>query len=79
MRSLNTMAVLSVVFAILFAPLGIVFGHLARRQIARTGQRGGGAATVGLFIGYLVVVGGLIALGATFFGGSGGGDTGGGY
>ncbi|MHB1433831.1 MAG: DUF1707 and DUF4190 domain-containing protein [Streptosporangiaceae bacterium] len=34
----------------------IVLGHLARRQIRRTGQRGGGMAMAGLILGY----GGLI-------------------
>jgi hypothetical protein len=79
MRGVNTMAILSVVFAVLFAPLGIVFGHIAKSQIARTGQRGGGAATVGLIIGYVVVGVGLISLGVAFFGGGSGGGGGGGY
>lgn len=49
----NTMAVLSLVFAFLFWPLAIVFGHIARKQIARTGEGGRGLATAGLAIGYL--------------------------
>jgi uncharacterized protein DUF4190 len=49
----NTMAVLSLVFAFLFWPLAIVFGHMARKQIARTGEGGRGLATAGLAIGYL--------------------------
>ncbi len=36
-------------------PLAIAFGHLARRQIARTGESGRGLATAGLVIGYLVL------------------------
>jgi hypothetical protein len=49
----NTMAVLSLVFAFLFWPLAIVFGHVARTQIARTGERGRGLATAGLVLGYV--------------------------
>jgi hypothetical protein len=76
----NTMAVLSLVFAIVFAPLGIVFGHLAKHQIARTGQRGGGIATAGLLIGYIVVAIAVISAGIALVGGGGGsGGGGGGY
>jgi Domain of unknown function (DUF4190) len=49
----NTMAILALVFSFLFWPLAIVFGHTARKQIARTGEGGGGMATAGLVIGYL--------------------------
>ncbi|HWH00719.1 MAG TPA: DUF4190 domain-containing protein [Pilimelia sp.] len=57
----NTMAVLALVFAILLPPLGIVFGHLAGRQIRRTGETGGGLAVAGLVLGYVFV--GLALLG----------------
>ena len=33
--------------------LAIVTGHLARREIRRTGERGNGLATIGLVLGYL--------------------------
>jgi hypothetical protein len=36
-----------------FAPLGIVFGHVARRQISRSGEQGSGLATAGLILGYV--------------------------
>lgn len=49
------MAVLSLVFAFLFWPLAIVFGHMARKQIARTGEGGRGLATAGLILGYIGV------------------------
>ncbi len=57
----------------MFYPLGIVFGHVARRQINRTREGGKGLATAALIIGYLqlsVVLGVflvaaiLVALGA---------------
>lgn len=49
----NTMAILSLVFAFLFWPLGIAFGHAAKSQIKRTGEGGSGLATAGLVISYL--------------------------
>ncbi|MGH3913545.1 MAG: DUF4190 domain-containing protein [Pseudonocardiaceae bacterium] len=51
----NTMAILALVLAFAFWPLAIVFGHIARRQIARTGESGRGLATAGLVIGYVVL------------------------
>lgn len=35
--------------------LGIVFGHVARRQIKRTGEGGSGLALAGLIIGYVTL------------------------
>jgi len=49
----NTMAILSIIFAFVFWPLGIVFGHIAKGQIRRTGEGGGGLASAGLIIGYI--------------------------
>lgn len=51
--STNTMAIVALVGAFVFAPLGIVFGHIARGQINRTGEGGRGLATAGLIIGYI--------------------------
>ena len=48
------MAIASLVCAFLFAPLGIVFGHISLSQIKRTGEEGRGLAIAGLVIGYLV-------------------------
>jgi hypothetical protein len=47
------MAILSLVFAFVFAPVGIVLGHLARRQIRQTGEQGSGLATAGLVLSYI--------------------------
>jgi uncharacterized membrane protein len=33
--------------------LAIIFGHVAKAQIRRTGERGSGMATAGLALGYL--------------------------
>jgi hypothetical protein len=52
----NVMAILSLIFAFIFWPLGIVFGHVAKHQIAYSGERGEGLATAGLAVGYLLLV-----------------------
>jgi len=54
-RTLNAMAAVALVFAFVFFPLGIVFGHVGKRQIARTGESGGGMATTALVISYLLL------------------------
>lgn len=50
------MAVAALISSFLVAPLGIVFGHIARHQIKRTGESGSGMALAGLIIGYLVTI-----------------------
>src|SRR5689334_8320213 len=55
-RPTNALAIASLVCAFLFAPLGIVFGHLSLSQIRRTGEEGRGLAVAGLVIGYLITV-----------------------
>jgi hypothetical protein len=50
-RPTNTMAILALVFAFVFCPLGIVFGVIARNQIKRTGEGGEGLALAGLIVG----------------------------
>jgi hypothetical protein len=49
----NTMAILALIFAFVFAPLGIIFGHIGRSQIRRTGEQGGGLALAGTILGYV--------------------------
>src|SRR3954452_18477994 len=53
-RSTNSLAIVSLVCAFLFAPLGIVFGHMSLSQIKKTGEEGRGLAIAGLVIGYLI-------------------------
>ena len=55
-RATNALAIASLVCAFLFAPLGIVFGHISLSQIKRTGEEGRGLAIAGLVISYLVTV-----------------------
>ncbi|WP_446218175.1 DUF4190 domain-containing protein [Micromonospora sp. IBHARD004] len=57
----NVMAVLSLVFAFVFAPAGIVLGHLAKRQIRQTGEEGDQLATWGLILSYVFTAIGLLA------------------
>jgi hypothetical protein len=40
----------------------IVFGHVARRQIRESGEAGDGMALAGLILGYIGVIGPLIAI-----------------
>jgi len=54
-RKTNTYAILSLVFAFVFSPLAIVFGHMARKQIRMTGEDGDGLALAGMIIGYISV------------------------
>ncbi|WP_433298337.1 DUF4190 domain-containing protein [Actinoplanes sp. CA-030573] len=49
----NTMAILALVFAFIFAPVAIVLGHLSKKQIRQTGEQGEGLATAGLWLGYI--------------------------
>jgi peptidyl-prolyl cis-trans isomerase B (cyclophilin B) len=44
------------VCAFVFAPAGVLFGHLSLSQIRRTGERGAGLAIAGLSIGYALIV-----------------------
>ncbi|MET7831208.1 DUF4190 domain-containing protein [Micromonospora sediminicola] len=57
----NVLAILSLVFAFVFAPAGIVCGHLAKRQIRQTGEEGEQLATWGLILSYVFTVLGVIA------------------
>jgi len=58
----NTFATLSVVFAIIFAPVGALLGHLGLSQIARTGQRGRDRALVGITLSYTFITVAVAAL-----------------
>lgn len=55
----NTMAILSIVFAFVFSPLGIVFGVIGRKQTAERRQNGRGLATAGMWLSIAFVVIGI--------------------
>ena len=51
-RPTNGLAVASIICAVLFAPLGVIFGHISLSQIKRSGEDGRGLAVAGLIVGY---------------------------
>lgn len=55
-RGTNALAIASLVCAFVFAPLGIVFGHISLSQIKKSGEEGRGLAIAGLVISYLITV-----------------------
>lgn len=71
-RGVNIFAILSVVVGLFIWPLGILFAHLARRQIRRTGQSGAGLAIAGLVIGYAGLAIAVVAI-AEYAAGTGSG------
>lgn len=50
----NVFAIVSLVGAFIMSPVGIVFGHIALRQVKRTGERGREMALAGTIIGYVL-------------------------
>jgi len=65
----NTMAILGLVFAFVFSPLGIVFSAIGLKQIKQRREGGRGLALAGLIISIISVVLGilLLVLAATVF------------
>jgi Domain of unknown function (DUF4190) len=59
---MNTLATLSIVFAFVFAPVGVVLGHVALAQISRRGERGRDRALIGLTLSYLFMLFAVVAL-----------------
>lgn len=51
--STNGLAIAALVLSLFAGFIAIPFGHVARSQIRRTGQQGGGMALAGLIIGYI--------------------------
>ncbi|WP_019969419.1 peptidylprolyl isomerase [Mycobacterium sp. 141] len=58
----NGLAIAALICGFLFAPLGIVFGHISLSQIRRTGEQGRGLAITGLVVGYLMTALALLAV-----------------
>ncbi|OBG89740.1 cyclophilin [Mycobacterium sp. E802] len=59
----NGMAVAALVCACVFAPLGIVFGHISLSQLNRSGEQGRGLAIAGLIIGYVMTALSILLVG----------------
>ena len=60
-RPTNGLAIASVVTLVLFPPLSLVLGLVARKQIRQTGEDGDGLALAGVIVG-AVSVAGLVAM-----------------
>lgn len=61
-QEINTLATLSVVFAFVFAPAGVILGHLALSQIRETADRGRDRALVGVTLSYVFLTVAVVAL-----------------
>ena len=57
----NPHAIVSLVLAFFVSLGAVICGHIALGQIKKTGENGRGLAIAGLVLGYLGLVGGLIA------------------
>ncbi len=58
---MNTLAIITIILAFVFSIAGIVTGHIALKQIDRTGESGRGLAKAGLILSYVFT--GLAVLG----------------
>lgn len=58
----NSLATLSIVFALIFAPVGAVLGHLALGEIAKGQQVGRDRAYVGLTLSYVMILVAVVGL-----------------
>lgn len=58
----NPFAVTACVLAFIIPQVAVVFGHIARAQIRRKGERGAGLALSALIIGYFNLVMVLVAV-----------------
>jgi len=55
-KKTNVMAILGLIFAFVFSPLGLVFSIIAKKQIKTTKEEGAGLATAGLVISIIGTV-----------------------
>lgn len=58
----NVLATLSLVFAFVFAPVGVILGHAGLAQIRRTGELGRDRARAGLALSYAFIAVAVVAL-----------------
>ena len=59
-RRTNILAILALIFGIVFPIVGIILGHISLSQIKKTGEEGRGMALAGTIIGYVLVVLGIL-------------------
>ena len=67
-RPTNTLAIVTLVLALVAAPLAIITGHMALSQIQKTGEQGRALAITGLVIGYVTLA--FLILALLIFGGT---------
>jgi hypothetical protein len=58
----NVLAIVSFISAFFISLVAVITGHMALGQIKRTGEKGRGLAIAGVIIGYVGLVGGLLAI-----------------
>jgi hypothetical protein len=58
----NTLAIIALVCAFVFAPAGLVCGILARRQIRQTGEQGDGLALAAIIVSIAQIIIGLAVI-----------------
>lgn len=56
MAKINTMAILSLIFAFLFFPLGFIFGIISLKQIKNNEEEGRILAIIGIIISLIPIV-----------------------
>ena len=56
----NGFAIAALICGILCAPLGIIFGFIARSQIRHTGEQGDGMALAGIIVGIVLTAGTIL-------------------
>jgi ABC-type spermidine/putrescine transport system permease subunit II len=58
----NVLAIISLITAFFVSLAAVITGHIALSQIKKTGEKGRGLAIAGLVLGYLGLIGGIIAI-----------------
>ncbi|MBX3094321.1 MAG: DUF4190 domain-containing protein [Cryobacterium sp.] len=61
-EKMNTLAIAAFVLAFFVSIAAVVLGHIALSQIRRTNEQGWGLAYAGVFLGYLGLAAGCVAI-----------------
>ena len=56
----NTLAIIALIAAFVFAPVGIILGVIAQKQIKQSGEAGAGLAKAGLILGIVFTIAWII-------------------
>ena len=60
-KKYNTLSILSIIFAFIFSPVGLVLGIIALSQIKKSGERGKGLAIFSIIWGAILLM--LVVIG----------------